>query len=165
MKFKRRTEGKTNYVRRLKMLKSESPRLVVRKTLNYIIAQVVEFGPKGDKTIVSANSKELKKMGWRLSCDNVPAAYLVGLLVGRRAKAKNIANVNLDAGLYTSTKGSRVYSVAKGVVDSGLNMPIDAEMFPSEERIEGKHISFMGDKVAHLSEDLNTVKQKILRWE
>ena len=63
MQFKRRKEGKTDYQNRLKMLKSGRPRLVVRKSLRYITAQVIEFTPKGDKTLVSATSKELKKLG------------------------------------------------------------------------------------------------------
>lgn len=47
--FRRRREGKTNYHKRLKLLKSKKPRLVVRKTLNHHIAQIVVYDPKETK--------------------------------------------------------------------------------------------------------------------
>ena len=57
--FRRRREGKTNYHKRLALLKSGKPRLVVRKTLNHHVAQIVLYDPKGDRTIVSAHTREL----------------------------------------------------------------------------------------------------------
>ena len=62
--YKRRRLGKTNYKKRLQLLSSGIPRLVVRKSLNYIRAQIIEFDKKGDKTVASANSRELKKLGF-----------------------------------------------------------------------------------------------------
>ena len=61
MPFKRRLEGKTNYRKRLRLLLSRKPRLVVRKSLKHVRAQIIEFDPVGDKTIVSASTEELKK--------------------------------------------------------------------------------------------------------
>ena len=69
MPFRRRREGKTNYKKRLKLLLSKKPRLVVRKSLKYIRAQIVEFDKKGDKTLASAFSRELKKLGWKYADD------------------------------------------------------------------------------------------------
>ena len=53
--FRRRREGKTDYRKRLKLLLSRKPRLVVRKSLNNIIAQIVEYDEKGDRVVVSGD--------------------------------------------------------------------------------------------------------------
>jgi large subunit ribosomal protein L18 len=34
-----------------------------------------------------------------------------------------------------------MYAFAKGAIDAGLNVPCSEEMFPTEERIKGLHIS------------------------
>jgi len=141
MPFKRRREGKTDYKRRLKLLTSKKPRLVVRKSLKYLTASIVEFSEEGDKILTTASSKELKKMNWKFATDNLPAAYLTGLILGKKAAKINVKEVVLDAGLNPSTKGSRIYALAKGVLDSGIKVPISEEVFPSEDRIKGKHIN------------------------
>jgi large subunit ribosomal protein L18 len=139
--FRRRREGKTNYGKRLKLLLSEKPRLVYRKTLKYIIGQIINFDKKGDVTLVGITSKILKKYGWKFACDNTPASYLTGYLLGKMALSKGIKEAVLDIGLYTSTKGGRMYAFAKGAIDAGLNVPCSEEMFPREDRIKGLHIS------------------------
>lgn len=141
MPFKRRREGKTDYKRRLKLLSSKKPRLVVRKSLKYLTASIVEFSETGDKILTTASSKELKKMNWKFATDNLPAAYLTGLILGKKAAKINVKEVVLDAGLHPSTKGSRIYALAKGVLDSGIKVPVSEEVFPSEDRIKGKHIN------------------------
>ncbi len=156
MKFKRAREGKTNYRKRLKLLISKKPRLVVRKSLKYIRAQIIEFDKKGDKTIASAFSKELKKFGWEHSFKNLPACYLTGLLIGKRAVEKGIKEAILDTGLHPSTKGSRIYACVKGALDAGLKVPISEEVLPSEERIRGEHIG------KGIQEDFEKIKEKIL---
>ena len=156
MKFKRRREGLTNYRKRLRLLLSRKPRLVVRKSLQYISAQCIVFDPRGDKTIVSATSKELKKLGWKHACDTVPAAYLTGMLVGKRCLKKGIREVVLDIGLASSTRGARVYALAKGALDAGLQVPVGKEVFPSEERIRGEHIKREG-----LTEKFEELRKKI----
>ena len=140
MQFKRRREDKTNYKKRLALIKSKKTRLVVRKSLSNISVQFINFNSKGDETIASANSTELKKLGWSKT-GNVPTAYLTGLLAGKKAKNKNIEEAILDLGLQRSTKGSRIYAALKGVLDSGVNVPHSKEILPSEDRIKGKHIS------------------------
>jgi large subunit ribosomal protein L18 len=140
MPLKRRREKKTNYKKRFGLLKSETTRLVIRKSLSNISVQFVNFNPKGDQTVVAASSMELKKMGWDKT-GNVPAAYLTGLLAGKKAREKKIDSAILDLGLQTSTKGSRLYAALKGVIDSGVNVPHSEEILPSEDRIKGKHIS------------------------
>lgn len=140
MIYRRKRIGKTDYKRRLKYLKSNTTRLVLRKSLKNILAQLVEYSPKGDKVLASSHSKELvKKFKWD-SKRNTPTAYLLGLLIGKKAQQKNIKKVILDAGIKKPVKGSLIYGFLKGVVDSKLNTPHSKEVFPSEERIAGKHI-------------------------
>lgn len=159
MPFKRRRLGKTDYQKRLKMLTSKKLRLVVRKSLKYITAQIVEFTKEGDKTLVSATSKELKKHGWKFATDNLPAAYLTGLLIGKKASQKGVKEVILDSGLYPSTKGSRIYAVVKGAVDSGLKVPISEDIFPKEDRIKGLHVQ----KFKVLPQEFEKIKEKLTK--
>ena len=161
MPFKRRRLGKTDYRKRLKLLLSKKPRLVVRRSLKYILAQIVEFSKEGDKTLAQASSKELKKLGWEFACDNLPAAYLTGLLIGRKALAKGIEESILDSGLYSSTKGNRIFAVVKGAIDAGLKIPVDEAVLPTEERIKGLHISSYLEKFKTLPEKFEEIKKKI----
>jgi large subunit ribosomal protein L18 len=155
VKFRRRREGKTDYRKRLALLKSNLPRAVVRKTLTNSIVQIVEYSQVGDKIIASATAHELRKLGWNSSTDTLPADYLTGLLCGKRAKVKNITQATLDIGLHTASKGARVFACLKGLLDAGLEIPHNKNKLPSEDRIKGKHIK----------EDLellfNEVKSKI----
>jgi len=138
--FKRRYKNITDYRKRLKLLKSKEPRLVVRKSSRYITTEIVEFNPKGDKVIVYVSSKELSKYGWKFSAINIPAAYLVGLLIGKRAIKKGLKSAVLDIGLHRNVKGSRINAVLKGALDAGLNIPHSPDVLPDESRIQGKHI-------------------------
>jgi large subunit ribosomal protein L18 len=162
MHFRRRRESKTDYKNRLALLKSEKPRLVVRRSLKYVRAQIVEYEPTGDKTIVSAISSELRELGWNFACDNLPAAYLTGVLIAKKAKEKKVGEVVLDSGLYKSTKGSRVYAVVKGVLNGGLKVPHDAEMLPTDERVGGQHIATHDKKAAKMPAQVEKIKQKIM---
>jgi large subunit ribosomal protein L18 len=152
--LKRRREKRTNYKKRLALLKSDKTRLVIRKRLSNISVQFINFDSKGDQTITSAFSSELKKHGWTKT-GNIPAAYLTGLLAGKRAKAKKIEEAVLDLGLQTSTKGSRLYAALKGVLDSGVNVPHSETILPNEDRIKGKHIS------EEITKQFDDVKSKI----
>ncbi len=139
---RRRREGKTNYYKRYRMIKSgQKIRVVVRKTNTQIIAQVIEFAPNGDKTLVGVTSKSLRKYGWLGDLNNTPAAYLTGLVAGLLALRKGITYAIPDIGLHKSVKGGRIYATLKGFIDAGVKVPVDEEMFPSEDRILGKHIS------------------------
>ncbi len=140
VKFRRRREGKTNYYRRRRLLLSRRPRLVVRKTNTQIIVQVIKAKVEGDETVASAISSELATHGWVAGKNNIPAAYLTGLLAGSRAKARGIKNAVLDIGLHPPIPGSRIYSTLKGVLDAGIEVPHGPEVLPEEERITGNHI-------------------------
>jgi large subunit ribosomal protein L18 len=138
---KRRLEYKTDYHRRLGLLKSNSPRFVVRKTNRYIILQIIESKNAQDKVIFSANTRELLKHGWPKekegSLKSIPASYLGGFLLGKRASSIK-GRVILDLGLNPSTKGSKIFSAVKGISDSGVEINFDTEMAPPKEKIEGK---------------------------
>lgn len=138
VKFRRRREGRTNFRRRLALLKSKKPRLVARVLGNSIIAQIIEYSPKGDRTIVNAPSFELKKYGWKGHNGNLGAAYLAGYLCGAKAKEKKIHEAVFDLGLHTPVSGSNVFGVLKGALDAGLTIPHDKKNLPSDERIMGK---------------------------
>jgi len=141
VQLRRKRQGKTNYKKRLKLLLSGKPRLVVRTFLKNISAQVVEYIPEGDKVVVAASAKELEALGWKFSKGNIPSAYLTGVLVGKKAVAKGVKEAILDAGLRTPTKGSRIFACLKGAIDAGLNVSHSAEGFPSQERVSGKDIA------------------------
>ncbi|MDD2777892.1 MAG: 50S ribosomal protein L18, partial [Methanocellales archaeon] len=107
-KFRRRKEGKTNFRQRLKLLLSQKPRVVVRKSLKHMVVQLVYPGEQGDVTQLSVISSELKKFGLNRT-GNISAAYLTGLLFGLRAK-KIAKEAVLDIGLQTSSPGSKIYA-------------------------------------------------------
>lgn len=139
---RRRRENKTNYTKRLILLKGEMPRLVVRKTNRYIIIQIIESVNAQDKVIYSVVTKELLEYGWpeekKGSLKSLSAAYLGGFLLGKKAKGLK-ATVILDTGLIPSTSGSRIYAVIKGIADSGLNINFNEKIIPSKEKIEGEN--------------------------
>src|SRR3989338_6854406 len=107
--FRRKRIGKTHYGKRLKILVSDKPRLVIRKSLKNMQAYIVAYDSNGDKVLSSANSRELEKFGWKLDKVNLPSAYLVGFLLGKRAKKNGIKNAVLDLGLNRPVKGGRFY--------------------------------------------------------
>ena len=138
--FSRKRKGLTDYRKRLKILSSNKPRLVVRKSLKNIQAFIVEYDKKGDIVKVKSHSNNLKKFGWEHNTGNVPSAYLVGFLLGKRAKDANLDEAILDIGLQKSIRGSRIYTVLAGATDAGLKIPHNKEILPSKERVSGKHI-------------------------
>lgn len=144
MEFRRKRLGKTDYRRRERLLKSGKPRFVVRVTNKYVISQIVEYNPEGDKTLLSANSKELRGYGWKADLNNTPAAYLTGLLCGYKALKENIKESILDRGFQS---GSKIYAALEGAIDAGLKIPHDPKVFPKERRIKGEHISDYAKKL------------------
>ena len=84
--FRRRRERKTDYRSRLKLLFSQKPRVVVRNSNKYIQMQLVLNDTFCDKTFVAVVSSELNRYGYNGGTGNIPAAYLTGLLFGKKAK-------------------------------------------------------------------------------
>ncbi len=153
--FRRRREGRTDYRVRAKLLRSGKPRVVVRKTLNQTIVQVVLADAKGDRVVVAAQSLELKDHGWTAGTGNLPAAYLTGFLAGKRASAGGVREGILDIGVQRPSKGGRLFAALQGLLDSGVSVPHSPEVLPSKERIRGAHI---GDAVAT---QFDAVKSKL----
>jgi large subunit ribosomal protein L18 len=137
--FRRRRSQLTNYAKRLALVKSASPRMVVRKSNKGIKVQFVSFTPKGDSVLASAHSSLLSKYKW-MPKRNSPTAYLTGLLCARLAMKKGVKDFVLDIGLQTPSKGSVVFAALKGALDAGLKSPHDAGMIDAR-RISGEHIS------------------------
>ena len=151
--FRRKRKGKTDYKKRLKLLLVKKPRIAVRKSLKNILIQIIEYDSKGDKILVSTHTNELKKLGWKANKTNLPAGYLCGYLLGKKAKEKNISECIFDIGMYPSIKGSLFYSVLKGLIDAGMNIPHSIEIFPKKERIQGKHIADWAKRLKNEADD------------
>jgi large subunit ribosomal protein L18 len=159
--FRRRREGKTNYRRRLKLVLSREHRVVVRKSNRYLRMQLVSTGKYGDNTLVAVMSSELTKYGYESGKCNCPAAYLTGLLFGRRAKEAGFAKGVLDIGLRAPVHGSIVYAALKGALDSGLTIPHDPSVIPSEDRLSGKIIATHSQNPT-VVDKFHDVKDKIM---
>ena len=144
--FSRRLQKKTNYKRRLALLKSGLHRIVVRKSLNSIRIQVIEYDRKGDKTLLEDISSNLRKLGWKFHCGNISAAYLIGFKIGKAAALKGIKNAVADIGLQGSTKGNVLYAALKGVEDAGVNLNI-GDIAPDQSKIKGSHVSHYAKKL------------------
>src|SRR3989344_970296 len=108
--LKRKRLGKTDYKARFRLLSSGKPRLVIRKSLRNLTAQVITYEKKGDRVIAASSSNELKTFGLTSKRRNIPIAYLVGYLLAKKAKQKKIANAIFDMGLYAKTKGSVLFA-------------------------------------------------------
>jgi len=138
--YKRRRELKTNYAKRMSLLKSGNNRVVLRISNLYANIQYVEHNTKGDNTKFSLLSKDLNEFGWTKGYKSVPACYLAGYLFGKNVLHNKLKkDAILDLGLQNAFKNGRLFAVVKGVIDSGLNIPCDKEVFPSDDRIKGKH--------------------------
>ena len=146
--YRRKREGKTHYKRRLELLKSQKNRLVIRKSNTGVTVQFVNYEPNGDRVLVTFNSKKLEGFGWKYSKKSLPACYLTGLAAGKQALEKGVKDAILDLGLQTPKKGSRLYAVLKGVVDAGVTIPHNPEVFPNEKRLSGEHIANGGEAVS-----------------
>lgn len=141
-RFNRRIRLQTDYAQRLRLLKSNLPRAVIRRSNKNTLIQFVEYVESGDKIITSAKSNELIKLGFTLNTGNLVSAYLTGLLAGKRAlKAGLKTDIIVDLGLQKSIYGSRIYSAIKGIKDSGVKVRVSEDVFPSEERLSGSHLS------------------------
>jgi len=158
--FRRRREGRTNYHVRYKLILSKKPRVVVRKSNASTTLQLVLAEQTGDKTLLTVNSRELKDFGFTFSKGNLPAAYLTGLLFGKKMLALGMSEGIADIGLHASTKGNRIYAAIKGVIDAGVAVPAGSEIFPDDSRISGEHIKkYTG---ADIVAQFEQVREKIL---
>ena len=163
VKYRRKREGKTDYKKRLELLKGKKDRLAIRKTNKQIILQIIRYHEDGDKVLITVHSKELEKKGWKHSNKNTPAAYLAGALLAQKAKEHNIKKAILDLGLQSPLKGSKLYAALKGAIDAGLEIPASKEIFPAEQRIKGEHISSYAEKHKSISADFEKIKNELMK--
>jgi large subunit ribosomal protein L18 len=154
--FRRRREGVTDYRHRLKLLLSGEPRAVVRVSNARVIVSLTTYDPTGDRIVAAADSSELEAIGFPVgSLRSTPAAYLTGYLAGLRAKKAELGSAVFDAGLRHPTPGGRLSSALKGLVDAGLEIPHGEKRFPSNDRLNGKHLK------TPLAEPLEAFKGKL----
>lgn len=137
--LKRRRKKLTDYAKRVDLLKSNKPRIVVRKSGLHILVQIASPSNEGDKIIAQVSSKELGKYKWPDKC-NTPSAYLAGYLCGKKALKAKINAAILDTGLQTITTGNIIFAAVKGAQDAGMDIPMGEGMI-SEDRLNGKHIA------------------------
>ena len=157
MQYRRKREGKTDYKKRLVLLKSGLPRLVIRASNKGVQAQIIEYTPDGDRVLATARASDLKKFGWTLATGNIPAAYLTGFVLAHKTKNKKMNDLIIDIGLQKHHKGGRLYAVAKGAIDGGLQVRVSDETLPSDERIHGNHIN------EKIKTTLETVKKNTVK--
>src|SRR6056297_2381945 len=154
---RRRKEGKTNYSKRRKLLEGGHLRLVVRKTNNYVIMQIIECNDAQDNVLYSVNTRELLNKGWpkdkKGSLKSIPAAYLGGLLLGSKAKELK-EKVILDQGLAPGTYGSRIYAVVKGIAEGGIEINYNEKISPSDERIKGENTKLSQEEFDKIKENI-----------
>jgi large subunit ribosomal protein L18 len=154
--YRRRGEGKTDYKARKALVLSKIPRFIVRGSLKHMTVQIAEAQPDGDRVIISANSRELiKTYGWKGSCSNLPSAYLAGFLCGLRAARKGVKKAILDIGLFSPTKGSRIFAALKGAIDAGVEIPCEKDKFPDESRVSGQHIAEYAKQLSAMEQAAN----------
>jgi len=156
---KRRQQHKTDYKKRLNLLKSEIPRLVFRKTNKYFISQYVLSEEAKDKVKFGISSKKLLSLGWpedfKGSLKSIPAAYLVGYFMGKKILKEKLKQPIVDLGMVRSLHKTKQFGFLKGLIDSGLKIDCKKEAFPEEDRIIGKSMK------KDFSEKFKEIKEKI----
>ena len=93
-KINNKIKRKIRNRKKLKKVSSNRYRISVSKTLNNLFAQIID--DKAKKTLVSASSieKELKKN----KVKKMEKSTLIGEILAKRAKEKNISEVYFDRG-------------------------------------------------------------------
>ncbi|TYH64001.1 hypothetical protein ES332_D07G236300v1 [Gossypium tomentosum] len=123
--------------------------------LRDIVAQIIHASISGDIVLAAAYSHELPHYGLEVGLTTFHAAYCVGLLLARRvlkqlemdteyegnveatgddftvepAESRRPFRALLDVGLVRTTTGNRVFSVLKGALDGGVDIPHSEKRF------------------------------------
>jgi large subunit ribosomal protein L18 len=159
--LKRIRDDKTNYHKRAAILIGRHSFVTVKVSNQNVAAQVLKPTPTGDIVIASAHSRELEKQGWNGALNNLPACYLTGMLMAKKALAKGVKNAVLYIGKDHFT--SRVAACMKGIVDGGVSMPVSEESLPEQERISGQHIAEYAASLKENQEEYNSRFSAILK--
>src|SRR4030042_1675987 len=141
---RRRKENKTDYLKRIKLLKSEKPRIIFRKTNRFIISEYVASKEAQDKVVFGFDSRKLNEYGWpknaQGSLKSTTAAYLVGYLSGKTIVKQKLEAPILDAGMNRAIHKNKIYAFLKGLIDSGIKINCEKEFFPEDSRIKGQQL-------------------------
>ncbi len=137
--YRRRREGKTDYKKRLALVKSGKTRMVIRRSNKALVIQFVDFYPEGDKTLLTMSSNQLSKDYKWPAKRNIWTGYLAGLMAGKLAQKKGVKEFILDVGMYGSSKGSVLYAALQGAADSGLKSNFDSKMIPDLSTVPDKY--------------------------
>jgi|TARA_Y100000310_G_scaffold288687_1_gene314575 large subunit ribosomal protein L18 len=156
---RRRKENKTDYLKRLKLLKSKIPRIVFRKTNKYVMAQYVVSKQAKDKVEIGLSSKQLVKYGWpkefQGSLKSIPASYLTGFLIGKRIIKEKKETPIIDLGMMRVLHKTKIFAFLKGLIDAGIEIKHKKDVFPDDEKITGKNLK------KDFSKTFNEIKSKI----
>ena len=156
---RRRTQAKTDYAKRIKLLKSNKPRLVFRKTNQYILAQYVISENAKDKIVKGVSSVELLKYGWPTdmagSLKSITASYLTGYLIGHKIVKGKMEMPIMDFGMIKMIHKTKTFAFLNGVIDAGVKIECDKKAFPEKERIMGKNLK------NDFTKTFETIKSKI----
>jgi len=159
--LKRIRLDKTNYHRRAALLIGRHSFVTVKVSDQNVATQVLKPTSTGDIVIASAHSRGLVKHGWKGTFNNLPACYLTGLVLGKRALEKGVENAVLYIGKDHFT--SRVAACLKGIVESGVKIPVSDDSLPPEERIAGKHIADYASTLKENEQQYNSRFSSILK--
>lgn len=135
--------------------------MTVKVSDQNVAAQVLKPTLTGDIVIASAHSRELAKQGWKGSFNNLPACYLTGLMIGKKALEKGVERAVLYIGKDHFT--SRVAACLKGAVDSGVNIPVSEDALPPQERLNGQHIADYANTLKENQEEYKSRFSNLLK--
>ena len=117
-KFNTKTKRKIRNRKKLKKVTSKRYRVSVSKSLNNLFAQIID--DKEKKTLVSASSieKDIKKN----KIKKIEKSNLIGEILAKRAKEKNINEVYFDRGEYKYH--GRIKAFAETLRKNGLKFKL-----------------------------------------
>lgn len=159
--LKRIRQRKTNYRKRSGILIGRRPFIITKISGQNISAQSLKPTLTGDIVIASVHSRELIRHGWKGSMNSMPACYLTGLLLGKKTIEKGATNAVLYTGNNPFT--TKVAACLKGIVDSGIKIPVSKESLPSDDRVSGEHIASYAKLLKDSEEKYNSRFSALLK--
>jgi large subunit ribosomal protein L18 len=159
--LKRIRQRKTNYRKRSGILIGRRPFIITKISGQNISAQALKPTLTGDIVIASAHSRELIRHGWKGSMNSMPACYLTGLLLGKKSIQKGATNAVLYTGNNPFT--TKVAACLKGIVDSGINIPVSKDSLPGDDRVSGEHIANYANLLKDNEEKYNSRFSALLK--
>jgi large subunit ribosomal protein L18 len=137
------------------------PFIITKISGQNISAQALKPTLTGDIVIASAHSRELIRHGWKGSMNSMPACYLTGLLLGKKTIEKGATNAVLYTGNNPFT--TKVAACLKGIVDSGIKIPVSKDSLPGDDRVSGEHIASYAKLLKDSEEKYNSRFSALLK--